>query len=89
PVPTVSLPVTSVTPASVIMPIGICHFYDNSASATVEGDLRWSSTTTAGIQVSTVTAAATSYVRNDAVTAAIPFGWATSDAILITGSYEA
>lgn len=87
--PTVSLPVTSVAPTSVIMPIGICHFYDNSASATVEGDLRWSSTTTAGIQVSTVTAAATSYIRNDAVTAAVPFVWATSDAILITGSYEA
>lgn len=88
-VPTVSLPVTSIATPSGITPIGIVHYYDNSSAATVEGNLRWSSTTTAGLQVSAVTAAALSYVRNDAVTATVPFTFAVNDAILITGSYEA
>ena len=82
--PSFTLPVTSVSP-EVGYQIGFAKFLDSGVSFFF-GEVSWANTTTAGI---TALFSDQTPLRSSTITASSPFVWTTTDALYLTGTYEA
>ena len=86
--PTFTLPVTraALPGTATLFPLGLLTAYDLSATTGYNGFVDNSSTTTTGLRIAN---ASGTYLTFAAVTATIPFTWATGDEIHTEFFYEA
>lgn len=83
--PTLSLPVTATSAAGNFDFLTDVAYFDNSATVRNKGTAEFSTTNVDLF----VWGAAGTYVNALGLTSAVPFTWATSDVIYVSGTYEA